>query len=101
MRSAPEPVYALYKRRIRELLKPPAGTAYLEVGCGAGDDAVAVARESEATVVAIDASAAMVAEARRHGADDASRRARAAVRGRDLRGRLGRRDVPAPGGPRG
>jgi SAM-dependent methyltransferase len=66
-----EPAYAAYKRRVRELLAPRPGRTYLEIGCGTGDDALALARASGAAVVATDSSHAMIAEARRRGLDDA------------------------------
>jgi SAM-dependent methyltransferase len=67
-----EPMYAAYKKRIVELLAPRRGGTYLEVGCGTGDDALALACAYGAIVLAGDASTAMVAEARRRGLADAA-----------------------------
>jgi protein-L-isoaspartate O-methyltransferase len=41
-----DPLYAPYKRRIVELLAPEPGGRYLEIGCGTGADAVALADAS-------------------------------------------------------
>lgn len=66
-----EPAYRAYKARIPELLRPRAGGSYLEVGCGTGDDALALAAQHAVYVVGIDSSETMVEEARRRGLDDA------------------------------
>jgi SAM-dependent methyltransferase len=62
-----EPAYMAYKARVAELLLPAHGRRYLEVGTGAGDDALALASSRGVEVVGVDVSQAMVAEARRRG----------------------------------
>lgn len=59
-----EPFYREYKARVRALLAPRATGLYLEVGAGAGADALALG----ARVVAVDRSATMCREARARGA---------------------------------
>lgn len=66
-----EPAYAAYKARIPELLRPVAGGRYLEVGVGAGDDAIALADNFGVTVVGVDASRVMVDEAHGRGLAEA------------------------------
>lgn len=66
-----EPAYVAYKSRIPELLRPRAGERYLEVGAGAGDDAIALAESFGVKVVGVDASRVMVEEARRRGLAEA------------------------------
>lgn len=66
-----EPAYAAYKARIGELLRPAAGGRYLDVGAGTGTDALALEERYGVSVVGVDASAAMVEEARRRGLADA------------------------------
>jgi SAM-dependent methyltransferase len=61
-----EPAYAAYKERIRELLEPSSGKTYLEVGCGTGEDALALAGLG-VSVAGVDVSSAMVDEARGRG----------------------------------
>lgn len=62
-----EASFQAYKRRTAELLEARPGQRLLEVACGTGDDARALARlvAPGGSVVGIDNSAAMVAEARR------------------------------------
>jgi ubiquinone/menaquinone biosynthesis C-methylase UbiE len=62
--------FQAYKRRTAELLEPRPGSRFLEVACGTGDDALALARQVGDTgrVVGIDVSAAMVTEARKRAA---------------------------------
>jgi SAM-dependent methyltransferase len=74
-----EPFYAAYKERLAELLTPVAGGTYLEVGTGTGADALAFAARYGASVVGIDASETMVAEARRRGLERAIRADAAAL----------------------
>ena len=62
-----EPFYAAYKLRVQQLLEPVAGGRYLEVGSGTGDDARALERRFGVSVVGVDSSETMVAEARRRG----------------------------------
>ncbi len=62
-----EPFYIAYKKRISELLRPERGCLYLEVGAGTGDDALSVAEDSHATVIAVDISRTMMLEALRRG----------------------------------
>ncbi|MEC3914964.1 methyltransferase domain-containing protein [Nocardia sp. CDC160] len=59
------------KALILELLEPRPGSTVLDVGCGPGDDAAEIARLVGAggSVLGIDISAAMVAEARRRTAE--------------------------------
>jgi SAM-dependent methyltransferase len=66
-----EPFYAAYKERLAELLAPVAGGTYLEVGIGTGADALAFAVRHGTSVVGIDASETMVAEARHRGLERA------------------------------
>jgi cyclopropane fatty-acyl-phospholipid synthase-like methyltransferase len=66
-----EPAYAAYKRRTIELLGPQRGGRYLEIGTGAGADAIALERRFKATVVGVDSSEAMIEEARRRGLTEA------------------------------
>jgi len=66
-----EPAYAAYKQRLAELLEPAPGATYLEVGCGTGQDALALASRFGVTVAGVDLSRAMVAEARRRGLSEA------------------------------
>jgi ubiquinone/menaquinone biosynthesis C-methylase UbiE len=56
-----------YKRHTFELLAPHEGAQFLDVGCGLGDDVLALARlvGSQGRVVGIDGSEAMIAEARK------------------------------------
>ncbi len=61
------PFYTAYKRRIRELVDPQPEGLFLDVGAGAGLDALACERERGARVVALDASLTMAREARRRG----------------------------------
>ena len=58
-----EDVIQAYKRRMRDLLEPLTGARILDVGCGTGDDACAIARlvGSSGEVVGVDTSEAMVA----------------------------------------
>jgi ubiquinone/menaquinone biosynthesis C-methylase UbiE len=66
-----EPAYAAYKRRVAELLLPSSGGTYLEVGCGTGQDALALASRFGVEVAGVDLSRAMVDEARRRGLSEA------------------------------
>ena len=66
-----EPQYEAYKRRVAELLCPQPGQRYLEVGTGNGSDALAVAERFDVSVVGVDVSETMVAEARRRGLTEA------------------------------
>ena len=66
-----EPAYAAYKARIGELLRPFGGGTYLEVGSGAGDDAIALASQYGVRVVGVDSSVTMVAESKRRGLSEA------------------------------
>jgi ubiquinone/menaquinone biosynthesis C-methylase UbiE len=61
------PFYRTYKARVAELVAPRSGGLYLEVGGGTGDDAVALTRTTQATVVVLDRSETMLREARRRG----------------------------------
>jgi len=65
-----EPAYAAYKARITELLRPTGGGTYLEVGVGAGLDALALASRFGVDVVGVDVSRTMVEEAKRRGLRD-------------------------------
>jgi SAM-dependent methyltransferase len=62
---------AAYKRRTIELLSPRDGDRMLEVGCGTGDEARAIARlvAPGGHVTAIDVSRTMIDDARARGAD--------------------------------
>lgn len=64
-----------YKERSLELLQPEPGRRFVDVGCGTGDDARALARRvaPEGLVVGVDGSRAMVEEARRRAEDDEAR----------------------------
>jgi SAM-dependent methyltransferase len=66
-----EPFYVSYKARVAELLRPRPGGRYLDVGCGTGDDSLALAARYGAAVVGVDTSEAMVGEARRRGLAEA------------------------------
>jgi SAM-dependent methyltransferase len=66
-----EPAYRAYKERIGELLRPAAGGTYLDVGAGAGDDALALAERYSVRVVGADSSQTMVEEMRRRGLEKA------------------------------
>jgi SAM-dependent methyltransferase len=58
-----EPFYRQYKARVRALLAPAPDGLYLELGAGAGTDALALG----ATVIGVDRSHAMCREARERG----------------------------------
>lgn len=62
-----DPVYAAYKQRVVELLRPVTGGRYLELGTGTGDDARALETRHGVEVTGVDSSATMVEEARRRG----------------------------------
>jgi SAM-dependent methyltransferase len=66
-----EPAYRMYKARVAQQLRPVAGGRYLDVGCGTGADAIALAVRHGVDVVGVDASETMVAEARRRGLAEA------------------------------
>ncbi len=66
-----EPAYRAYKTRVGELLEPRRGERLLEVGVGAGSDALALAARFGVTVVGVDSSQTMVDEARRRGLQEA------------------------------
>lgn len=66
-----EPAYAAYKARIGELLRPVRGGRYLEVGTGAGDEAIALSTRFGAEVVGVDVSRTMIDEAKRRGLREA------------------------------
>jgi ubiquinone/menaquinone biosynthesis C-methylase UbiE len=66
-----EPLYAMYKRRIVELLDPQPGGTYLEIGTGTGADALACATRFDVDVVGVDSSRTMIEEATRRGLTDA------------------------------
>ncbi len=66
-----EPLYAAYKQRTVELLDPQSGGRYLEVGTGAGTDALAFAARFNVSVVGADSSSVMIEEAKRRGLTDA------------------------------
>jgi len=63
-----------FKRRSHRLLRPGDGDRILDVGCGVGDDVLALADhvEPEGTVVGIDASESLVREARSRAGDTAT-----------------------------
>ena len=65
-----EPAYAAYKGRLAELLLPVQGGRYLELGAGTGADALELEERFEVSVTGVDASSAMVEEARRRGLGD-------------------------------
>jgi SAM-dependent methyltransferase len=65
------PAYAEYKARIGDLLEPRPGGRYLEVGAGAGTDALELAARFGVEVVGVDVSRTMVEEARRRGLAEA------------------------------
>jgi SAM-dependent methyltransferase len=65
-----EPAYASYKARLAELLRPDVGGRYLEVGTGTGADALELEARLGVRVTGVDASRAMVEEARRRGLRD-------------------------------
>lgn len=58
-----------YKRESFDLLRLSPGVAVLEVGCGLGDDAIAIVERIQpgGRLVAIDSSIAMIESRRRHG----------------------------------
>ena len=58
-----EPFYCEYKNRVRSILAPQSTGLYLEVGAGAGTDAMALG----ATVIAVDKSLTMCQAARARG----------------------------------
>jgi SAM-dependent methyltransferase len=66
-----EPLYAAYRQRTVALLDPQPGARYLEVGTGAGADALAFAARFDVSVVGADSSSVMIEEARRRGLQDA------------------------------
>ena len=66
-----EPVYAAYKARVGELLRPAEGGRYLEVGTGTGADALALASRFGVDVVGVDVSSTMIEEARTRGLREA------------------------------
>ncbi|MFJ3856163.1 methyltransferase domain-containing protein [Streptomyces sp. NPDC090085] len=66
-RLSGEPFYAAYKQFLRGLLRPLPGQLLLEVGAGAGTDALAVRSDSGAEVVTVDSSVTMAAQARKRG----------------------------------
>jgi ubiquinone/menaquinone biosynthesis C-methylase UbiE len=65
-----DPSFQAYKQRTADLLEARPGRRFLEVACGTGDDARALARlvAPDGLVVGIDNSAGMVAEASRRAA---------------------------------
>ena len=70
-RMRAEPAYRAYKARVAQQLRPVAGGRYLDVGCGTGADANALAVRHGVDVVGVDASETMVEEARRRGLPEA------------------------------
>jgi SAM-dependent methyltransferase len=66
-----DPLYRPYKSRVVELLAPRAGDYYLDVGCGTGATACAVADQFGCRVAGLDSSKVMIAEARSRGLADA------------------------------
>ncbi len=64
-----EPFYIAYKARIAQLLEPQTGGTYLDIGAGTGDDARAMAKTVQTTVVAIDHSKTMMSEVTHGGLD--------------------------------
>jgi ubiquinone/menaquinone biosynthesis C-methylase UbiE len=67
--ASAEATFQAYKRRINELLEILPGQRILDVGCGTGDDAAAMARQvGSGQVVGVDASQLMVAEAQKRAA---------------------------------
>jgi SAM-dependent methyltransferase len=70
-RMRAEPAYRAYKARVADQLRPVAGGRYLDIGCGTGADANALAVRHGVDVVGVDASETMVEEARRRGLPEA------------------------------
>lgn len=68
-RLTAEPFYAAYKRRLRELLCPRPGGRVLDLGAGSGDNALALAADHGAHVVALDQSVTMARAMRARGLD--------------------------------
>ena len=66
-RLSADPFYAQYKSRASVLLDARVTGRYLEVGCGLGDDAIALASASRGCVIGLDRSRDMVRDARRRG----------------------------------
>ena len=62
-----EPFYAVYKRRVAELLEPRAGELFLDVGGGTCEDARAIAGQYGSRAVALDRSFTMARECRARG----------------------------------
>lgn len=69
--AAAQESFQAYKRRCRELLGARSGQRLLEVGCGTGDDAQALARcvAPNGQVIALDSSQTMITEARKRAQD--------------------------------
>lgn len=67
-----EESFQAYKRLINQLLEPAPRRRFLDLGCGTGDDAraLAVTVVPGGEVIGVDSSAAMVAEAARRAAGD-------------------------------
>jgi SAM-dependent methyltransferase len=63
-RLTAEPFYEAYKRRLRDLLHAQPGARVLDVGAGPGDNALALAAERGARVVALDQSVTLAAAMR-------------------------------------
>ena len=65
------PSASIYKQRMVELLEVRPGARLLDVGCGAGQDVLALAKlvGPSGHVVGIDASATMIQQARAHSTD--------------------------------